>query len=139
MRCVFDVNDYFAASLSRDGIPAQLIRRWLDGAFEVVVSPMLLTELWRVLANLKIRQRVSEGEAARVLALVRQHAAHHEDLVATVQPIVEDPEDAYLVALAREARAVLVTGDRHLLALADTLPVQSPATVHAWLVRRGEG
>jgi len=139
VRCVLDVNVYVAALLSRYGVPAQLIRRWLDGAFEVVVSPMLLTELWRVLAYPKIRQRVSEDEAAWVLALVRQHAAHHDDVITPVQPVVEDPDDAYLVALAREARAVLVTGDRHLLALADTLPVQSPATFHAWLVRRGDG
>ena len=31
------------------------------------------------------------------------------------EPITRDPDDDYLVALARAARGVLVSGDRHLL------------------------
>jgi predicted nucleic acid-binding protein len=38
----------------------------------------------------------------------------------------EDPGDEYLLALAEAARAVIVSGDRHLLALGDELPVLTP-------------
>jgi len=38
-----------------------------------------------------------------------------------------DPNDDYLVALASSEHAVLVYGDGHLTALADRLPVSTPA------------
>lgn len=37
-----------------------------------------------------------------------------------------DPDDDYLAALAAQERALLVSGDRHLLALADRAPVLTP-------------
>jgi uncharacterized protein len=40
-------------------------------------------------------------------------------------PLSTDPGDDYLLALARAERAVLVSGDAHLLALADRLPIHS--------------
>jgi predicted nucleic acid-binding protein len=43
-----------------------------------------------------------------------------------------DAGDDYLLALAEHERAVLVSGDRHLLDLADRLPIQ---TAHAFLNR----
>jgi predicted nucleic acid-binding protein len=39
-----------------------------------------------------------------------------------------DPGDDYLLGLAEAARAVLVSGDRHLLKLADELPIQDART-----------
>jgi len=46
-----------------------------------------------------------------------------------------DPGDDYLLALAEQERAVLVSGDRHLLALADELPIQ---TARAFLDSLGD-
>jgi predicted nucleic acid-binding protein len=37
-----------------------------------------------------------------------------------------DRGDDYLLALAETERAVLVSGDQHVLALADGLPIQTP-------------
>ena len=37
-----------------------------------------------------------------------------------------DPGDDYLIALAAVQRAVLVSGDKHLLGLAGRIPVYSP-------------
>jgi predicted nucleic acid-binding protein len=37
-----------------------------------------------------------------------------------------DPDDEYLVSLAAASRAVIVTGDRALLALAGRVPAYSP-------------
>ena len=38
-----------------------------------------------------------------------------------------DPDDDYLIALARNARAILVSGDKDLLGLSGQIPVYSPA------------
>lgn len=38
----------------------------------------------------------------------------------------EDAGDDYLIAVAADQRAALVSGDRHLLALAERIPVYAP-------------
>jgi putative PIN family toxin of toxin-antitoxin system len=88
------------------------------------VSDALLTELGRALAYPKLRKRVTEAEAAEFLGLLRDSAAVVPDL-ASSRHASSDPHDDYLLALAEDARAVLVSGDRHLLALADELPIQT--------------
>jgi predicted nucleic acid-binding protein len=42
VRAVLDPNILIAALLSPAGAPAQLVGRWLGGAFELVVSETLL-------------------------------------------------------------------------------------------------
>lgn len=127
MRCVLDVNVLIAALLSPSGAPARLLRLWLDGAFEVVVSPLLMLELERFLAYPKIRARVREPDARAFLVLLEDSATLVADPPHATEVRTSDPNDAYLVALAEQARAVIVSGDRHLLSLADRVPVQSPA------------
>jgi putative PIN family toxin of toxin-antitoxin system len=124
VRAVLDPNILIAALLSRGGAPGQIVARWLAGEFELVVSESLLAELARALAYPKLRARISTDEAAEFLSTLA-HAA----IVATDPPTPAgrsaDPDDDYLLALAETGRAVLVSGDRHLLDLADELPIQS--------------
>jgi len=126
VRCVLDPNVFVAALLSRHGTPAELLRLWLDGAFEVVVSPLLLAELKRVLAYPKIRSRVSEAEAESFLTLLGQGAKVVEDPGRPPLLRTADPHRDYLVVLAEGARALIVSGDKHLLDMAGRLPVYSP-------------
>jgi putative PIN family toxin of toxin-antitoxin system len=100
---------------------------WLEGAFEVVVSPLLLAELRRVLAYAKIRSRVSEAEAEAFLALLGEGATVVEDRSRDRSFRTEDPHGDFVVVLAEASRAVIVSGDQHLLSMAGRLPVQSPA------------
>jgi len=44
-----------------------------------------------------------------------------------------DPGDDYLIALASQSSSVLVSGDRHLLALAPALPIHNPGALLAML------
>jgi uncharacterized protein len=136
VRAVLDPNILISALLSRSGSPARIVARWLDGEFELVVSDALLAELGRALAYAKLRERISETEAAEFIALLRQGALGLPD---PHQPASRsaDPGDDYLLALAESAQAVLVSGDRHLLALAGELPVDSAASFHERLDRRG--
>jgi putative PIN family toxin of toxin-antitoxin system len=117
VRAVLDPNILIAALLSRRGAPAQLVSRWLAGDFELVVSERLVSELDRALPYPKLRSRISADEASAFVALLGHGALLGDDPV--------DPGDDYLLALAEQERAVLVSGDQHLLALADELPIQT--------------
>jgi putative PIN family toxin of toxin-antitoxin system len=124
VRAVLDPNILIAALLSRGGAPAQLLSRWLAGEFELVVSETLLAELERALAYPKLRNRISAEEANAFVVLLRQAAPLAED-PAKPSPRSADPGDDYLLALAEQERAVLISGDQHLLALAGELPIRT--------------
>jgi putative PIN family toxin of toxin-antitoxin system len=125
VRAVLDPNVLIAAVLSRAGAPAELLRRSLEGEFELVVSGLLLEELERALAYPKLRKEIPPGEAAEFVAFLSENATTAPD-PADVAPRSEDPGDDYLIALAEQERAILVSGDGHLLALAEELPILAP-------------
>lgn len=57
-----------------------------------------------------------------------------DDPAPSSRPVSADPDDEYLVDLARAAAAdVFVSGDAHLLDLRDHLPVMTPAEFLATL------
>lgn len=124
MRAVLDPNILVAALLSRSGAPAQIVSRWIAGEFELVVSEALLAELERALAYPKLRKRVSADEAGAFVAIVRDGGRLGADPPHPARRST-DPGDDYLLALAEQERAVLVSGDQHLLELADALPIQT--------------
>lgn len=128
MRALLDANVLVSAALSARGAPARLIKAWLSGEFELVVSPALLGELERVLAYPKIRSRIPQDDAAALLELLRDVGLLLDDPDGEPPVAVSDPDDRYLVVLAASARAILVTGDAALLRLAELqIPVCSPA------------
>jgi len=103
------------------------LRLWLDGVFEVVVPTSLFAALQRVLAYPTVRSSVTGIEAAAFLALLEGGATTIDDPTRPPSLRTADPNDDYLVALAEAARAVIVSGDRHLLDMAGRLPVYAPA------------
>jgi putative PIN family toxin of toxin-antitoxin system len=123
LRAVLDPNVLISAILSSRGAPARLLLRWRDGEFELLVSPLLLAELKRALAYPKLRKRVSVAQARELVSWLERTATLVED--PKEEPAVRsaDRGDDYLIALAHAQRAALVSGDKHLLALADELPV----------------
>ncbi|MGC2192389.1 MAG: putative toxin-antitoxin system toxin component, PIN family [Candidatus Dormiibacterota bacterium] len=127
MRALLDPNVLISALLAPTGSPAKVFRAWLDGSYELVVSPLLLEELERALGYRKIRERVREHESAALLALLRRQAQLVEDPADLPVLRSPDPGDDYLIALAGATRAVIVSGDGHLLGLARQLPIYSPA------------
>jgi len=133
VRAVLDPNALVSAALSRAGTPAKLLRAWLDGAFELIVSAQLLDELTRVLAYPKIASRVSEQDADEYVALLSGYAITVSDPPGPPTVRSTDPDDDYLIALAHAASAMLVTGDSDLLVLRDRIPVRTPAEFHELL------
>lgn len=133
MRAVLDPNVIVSAALSRHGTPARVLRAWLDGAYEMLVSPSLLSELERVLDYPKIARRVTRREADQLLDLLRRQAQPMDDPEGPPTITSPDPGDDYLISLARAGRAVIVSGDGHLQSLADHIPVYPPAAFLALL------
>lgn len=127
MKAVLDPNVLISAVLAPGGSPARALRAWLNGSYELVVSPLLLAELERALAYPKLRARVSPQEAAELLDLLRRHGELVTDPAAPFSIRSPDSGDDYLIALAATSGALLVSGDGHLLTLAKQMPVCSPA------------
>lgn len=127
MRAVLDVNVIIAAALSPEGAPATVLRAWLDGAFEFVASPLLVEELERALGYPKIRDRIPATEAEVLAELICTATDFRDDPAGPPARRSPDVGDDYVLALAEAAQAVIVSGDRHLLGLAATWPVYSPA------------
>ena len=99
---------------------------WFEGAYDLVVSDRLLSELDRALHYRKLSRNISSEEAHELIALLKRSANVRDDPVQTTEPRCADPGDEYLIALAEAAGAVIVSGDRHLLDLADEMPIYSP-------------
>ncbi len=126
MRAVLDANVLISAVLSLRGTPARLLLAWQAGAFELVVSPQLLAELRRALAYPKLARLVPPPDADAFAAWLGRAAQLAADPPGPPPVRSEDPADDYLVALAAAERAVLVSGDGHLTALAGRIPVRTP-------------
>jgi uncharacterized protein len=126
LRFVLDANVLISALLSRKGAPARLLERWLEGHFELVVSEQLLGEVERTLREPKLRSRVIEDDAAQFVELLRTLAELAVDPEGPPPARSADPDDDYLIALAAEERAQIVSGDAHLLTLEGTIPVLTP-------------
>ncbi len=127
MRAALDPNVLISALLAPQGTPAALLRAWAHGELELITSPLLLAELRRALAYPKLRKRVSEADSAAFADWLERFATPVPDPDTAPPRRSEDPGDDYLIVLAAEARAVLVSGDRHLLALKPELPIDAPA------------
>lgn len=104
-----------------------MLGAWLHGDYELIASPLLLTELIRVFDYPKIRSRINEHESQQFIELLERHSEIVNDPELSLSVRSSDPDDDYLIALAATTRSVVVSGDHHLLDLADRLPIYSPA------------
>jgi len=137
MRIVLDANVLVSALISSRGAPAQIVAYWQEDKFEVAISAPILHELDHVLHYPKLQERyhLPEKRIQRFLRLLaRQAVAAAPSQLLTV--IEVDPDDNRYLECALEAEAeVIVSGDRHLLALGEYEGVQilSPAGFLAFL------
>lgn len=96
------------------GTLAAIIDAWQDGRLTVVVSPAILEELTRTLANSYFMRRLGPELVQSYLELVRQTAI----LVPRTAPIprvATHPEDDLILATASSVQpVVLISSDRQL-------------------------
>jgi putative PIN family toxin of toxin-antitoxin system len=133
VRAVVDVNVLISGVLSTKGSPAEILRASRDGQFELVVSELLLAELKRTLAYPNLRERIAPEKADAFTNWVRDHGTIAEDPASPPPVSSRDPDDDYLLALAIDRRAYLITGDQDLLVLGNDLPILTPAQFAAKL------
>ena len=115
IRAVVDASVFVSAAIgSPSSPPSAVFEAWEDGGFELIVSPKLLDELSGVLRRPKFERYLEARDVDELLAQVEAGATVLDD-VDPGDPITRDPDDDYLVALARAAGGVLVSGDRDLL------------------------
>ena len=119
MKALLDTNALVSVLLRPDGVSRQIFQRWLDGEFELAISPGTLLELADVLPRPHIFKKYH---------LTEQLISHHLDTLRTeaeVAPgslaldvVPDDPKDNHVLAAALETHCeYIVSGDRHLLDL----------------------
>jgi uncharacterized protein len=137
VRAVLDPGVLVAGVISSAGAPAALVRAWLNGAFELVVCADLLDELRRALGYPKVSSRVTPERAVTLLSSLERAALSFAD-PSDVPSVSRDPADDYLFALAHDADAVLVSGDRDVLEVpGPPVRVLTPKTFASLVSRLG--
>jgi len=128
IRVVLDANIMVAALLG-SGPPNRIVAAVFSSDQMIALTcPRLIIEVTDVLSRPKIRSRVSSGRTEEFLDNVMIFF-HHVDDPAVIEPVLRDPGDDYLVALAQQHDVDwLVTGDKDLLDWSSpTVTVVSPA------------
>ena len=117
IRATLDVNVLASGFPAEAGVPAQLIDRWTELAYELIISEHLLEGLIRTWRKPYFQRRYSPERVQETITLLRA-AATVVVPVSTVQGIAEDEEDDLVLATAVAGDAgFLVTGDKHLQGL----------------------
>lgn len=118
MRVVLDTN-VVLSGIFFGGVPGRILSAWSDGRFQLVLSPEILDEYRRAGTELARRSAERGVALAPILGLIATNAALI-DVLPLPQPVSQDPDDDKFLAAALAARAALVvSGDRHLLAVSE--------------------
>lgn len=89
----------------------------LDFEFEAIVCPRLLGEFADALGSSYFQERFDARDLEGIVANVAEVATEYDDPT-KVEPLLRDPDDDYLVALAQESGAeAIISGDKDLLDL----------------------
>jgi putative PIN family toxin of toxin-antitoxin system len=137
IRAVLDTNVVVSGILSHKGSPGRILRAWFDDRFHLVTSMAILEELERVLRYPKISRRHGWSQA-QVLEFVEDVKS-----LAILVPgdlrlkvVAEDAsDDRYLECAVEGEAGYVVSGDRHLVALAqyEGVEILSPSAFLALL------
>ncbi len=125
-RVVIDANTLASGSINPHLESAtSLIYHELTGArLEVIICPELLGEVSDTLHKPYFFKRLGQTTVEDILTGIASACTMQPD-PAQVAAILRDPEDDYLIALARTAKAeLIVTGDKDLL---DHIDLEPPA------------
>jgi putative PIN family toxin of toxin-antitoxin system len=122
VKAVLDPNILVSALISPLGVPARVLGAWSNEYFELVISQAVLDELREVLARPSFRRRITVEEVAEYVDGLEADSELVED-PGEVPVVSRDPDDDYLIALARSAGAdYIVSGDKDLTSLTELQP-----------------
>jgi len=112
MRVILDTNVLLSALLSPHGLPDVIYRAWQKVRFELVTSDEQIDELRRASRYPKFRHILQPHRVGTMINNMRRAV-----VLDTLMPLpadiqVNDPNDAFLLAMAQTGQAdFLVTGD----------------------------
>ncbi len=132
MRVVLDTNILVSALLWR-GAPYRCLVALQAGLAKLIISPPILEELRTVLLA---KFRFTASDADEAVAFLKSDADMVE-ISGRLQVVADDPDDDKFIETARIGKAdLIVSGDRHLLALGSTAGVPV-ITARGFLERLG--
>ncbi|MGD0603154.1 MAG: putative toxin-antitoxin system toxin component, PIN family [Streptosporangiaceae bacterium] len=132
LRAVIDPNVWISALISPSGAPADVLRAVLAGEVTAIATPHLLEEVAEVLYRDKLRRWVSLSDAEGYVAALADKVELRPE-AGKPSKTTRDPDDDYLVALAEQSGAVIVTGDGDLLSMDLHPPAMTPRALLDWL------
>ncbi len=129
LRAVPDVNVLVSAIRTPNGICGSLIDAATEERWQPVISRKLLEELEDVLARPRFLNLLGQEAIDRFVNALLSMSEWAEDPAQPNDFTTRDPDDDYLIALARAAGVdVLVSGDRDLTDLPPAEPpIEAPA------------
>jgi putative PIN family toxin of toxin-antitoxin system len=121
---VVDASVWISGIFFRRGIPADILRAWRDGRFDVVVTSATLGELERKLADKSIQFGSAPSLAKEWIEYIRAYA-HVAPTSETAHGVCRDPDDDKFLDAAVEGGAhYIVSGDKDLQVLSSYCGVQ---------------
>lgn len=109
MKIILDSNVLFSALISPHSPPHLIYQAWRDGRFEVLTCREQLDEIRRASRYPKL-QRILQTH--RVGTLINELERSPLIMLRTINIEIDDPAEAFLLALAESGHAdILVTGD----------------------------
>jgi len=117
IRAVLDTNVLASGIVSFHQLtpPAQVLKKWQAGEFQIIISQPILNELKNTLEKPYFRKYISPKQVAGTITLFEQEAIV-TPIIISVQGVASHPEDDLIISTALSAKAnYLVTGDEVLL------------------------
>jgi putative PIN family toxin of toxin-antitoxin system len=126
MRVVLDTNVLASGNVYLDSIPGRILRVWIEGAFELVLSHYIIDEMVRILPQMK-KCALTKDEIRSLAEMYLLLATITEPFTDFI-PELRDAKDQLVLGTFRAAQAdYLITGDKDLLALNGKWPILTPA------------
>ena len=120
LRVVIDTNIFVSAQLSRNGVPAQVLKAWREHHFIMLTSPAIVAEIAETLAGFigRAPYAVSEQDVNEVVALLKTVALDVTVNADVSDAGIPDPDDLVFLACAVDGCAdFIASGDKHLKGL----------------------
>lgn len=126
LRLVLDTNVLVSGMAYPGSIPGKILQVWRHGGLQVVLSRYILDETARVLPRLS-RIRLSPVEIQDLIdGLI--FLAEMVEPEPALDSLLRDPADQAILGTLLASRAhYLITGDKDLLARAESYPILTPA------------
>lgn len=121
-RIVLDTNVLFSALRSRLGVSFQLLKLVGQSRFSLHVSAPLIAEYVDVLKRGQLT--LNHAQIDDIIDYLCLHSEHHR-IFYLWRPVLKDPNDDFLLALAVKAQARIVTWNIADFAKANTLGIEA--------------